>query len=235
MLTDYTEGKILLIDKPLDWTSFDVVNKIKFALKKSFPKLKIGHAGTLDPKATGLLIVCTGKFTKRITEIQDQFKVYTGSFFLGATTECYDTERPVNQTFDISHITEEDILQNVEKFRGVISQVPPAHSAIKVDGKNAYDLARKGKDVSLKSREVTIYEFEITKTDLPHIYFRIKCSKGTYIRSIAHDFGQALNNGAYLTSLRRENIGEYSVSDAWKIEDLISQIQSEISSQHASL
>lgn len=235
MLTDYTEGKILLLDKPLDWTSFDVVNKIKYALKKPFPKLKIGHAGTLDPKATGLLIVCTGKFTKRITEIQDQFKVYTGSFFLGATTECYDTERPVNQTFDISHITEEDILQNVEQFRGVISQVPPAHSAIKVDGKNAYDLARKGKDVQLKSREVTIYEFEITAIDLPHIYFRIKCSKGTYIRSIAHDFGKALNNGAYLTSLRRENIGEYSVSDAWQIEDLIHKIQSEISSEHASI
>lgn len=228
MLTDYSEGKILLVDKPLDWTSFDIVNKIKYALKKPYPKLKIGHAGTLDPKATGLLIVCTGKFTKRITEIQDQFKVYTGSFFLGATTECYDTERPVNQTFDISHITEEDILGNVAKFRGVISQTPPAHSAIKINGKNAYDLARKGKDVQLKSREVTIYEFDITRIELPYIYFRIKCSKGTYIRSIAHDFGQALNNGAYLASLRRDDIGSFSVSNAWKIEDLISNIQSEI-------
>lgn len=234
-LDQLKEGQLFLIDKPLDWTSFDVVNKIKYALKKAAPKIKIGHAGTLDPKATGLLVVCVGKFTKRISEIQDQYKVYTGSFYLGATTECYDTERPVNQTFDISHITEEDIYANVEQFRGVIQQTPPAHSAIKIDGKNAYDLARKGQEVALKSREVTIYEFEITKIELPHIYFRIKCSKGTYIRSIAHDFGKALNNGAYLTSLRRENIGDYTVEDAWKIEDLIQKIQTDIQVDHASI
>ncbi len=234
-MTDYTEGKILLIDKPLDWTSFDIVNKMKYALKKRFPKLKIGHAGTLDPRATGLLIVCTGKFTKRITEIQDQFKVYTGSFFLGATTECYDTERPVNQTFDISGITENDILQNVEKFRGLITQTPPAHSAVKIGGKAAYLMAREGKEVNIKSREVTIYEFDITKIDLPHIFFKIKCSKGTYIRSIANDFGLSLNNGAYLSSLRREAIGAYSVEDAWQIEDFIQHIQQESDSQDASL
>lgn len=234
-MTDYTEGKILLIDKPLDWTSFDIVNKMKYALKKRLPKLKIGHAGTLDPRATGLLIVCTGKFTKRITEIQDQFKVYTGSFFLGATTECYDTERPVNQTFDISGITEKDILQNAEKFRGLITQTPPAHSAVKIGGKAAYLMAREGKAVNIKSREVTIYEFDITKIDLPHIFFKIKCSKGTYIRSIANDFGLSLNNGAYLSSLRREAIGEYSVEDAWQIEDYIQHIQQESDSQDASL
>ena len=234
-MTDYKEGKILLLDKPLDWTSFDVVNKIKYALKKDFPKLKIGHAGTLDPRATGLLIICTGKFTKRITEIQDQFKVYTGSFFLGATTECYDTEKPVNQTFDISGITENDILQNVEQFRGLITQTPPAHSAIKINGTAAYLLARKGKEVNIKSREVNIYEFDITKIDLPHIFFRIKCSKGTYIRSIANDFGQALNNGAYLSTLRREDIGEYSVEDAWKIDNLIQHIQEESKPEDESL
>ena len=224
-----------MLDKPLDWTSFDVVNKIKYALKKDFPKLKIGHAGTLDPRATGLLIICTGKFTKRITEIQDQFKVYTGSFFLGATTECYDTEKPVNQTFDISGITENDILQNVEQFRGLITQTPPAHSAIKINGTAAYLLARKGKEVNIKSREVNIYEFDITKIDLPHIFFRIKCSKGTYIRSIANDFGQALNNGAYLSTLRREDIGEYSVENAWKIDDLIQHIQEESKPEDESL
>lgn len=233
-MTDYAEGKLLLIDKELDWTSFDVVNKLKHALKKRYPKLKIGHAGTLDPKATGLLIICTGKFTKRITEIQDQEKVYTGTFFLGATTECYDTERPVNQTFDISHITEVDIYQTVEQFKGEIEQFPPIHSAIKIGGKNAYELARKGKDVALKSRTVTIYEFDITQIELPTIHFRIRCSKGTYIRSIAHDFGKALNNGAYLTSLRREAIGDYTVDEAWRIDDLIRFIRQENPEDHAS-
>lgn len=233
-LDQLKEGQLYLIDKPLDWTSFDIVNKLKYALKKIAPKIKIGHAGTLDPKATGLLIVCVGKYTKRITEIQDQYKVYTGSLQLGATTECYDTERPINQTFDISHITHEDIYKTVEQFKGLITQVPPAHSAVKIEGKNAYELARKGQEVSIKSREVNIYEFDITEINLPFVHFRIKCSKGTYIRSIANDFGKALNNGAYLTSLRRENIGEYSVENAWKIEDLILKIQSEIE-EHASL
>lgn len=232
MLSEYQEGKILLIDKPLDWTSFDIVNKIKFTLKRSLPKLKIGHAGTLDPRATGLLIVCTGKLTKTITSIQDQFKVYSGSFFLGATTESYDSEKPVNQTFDISHITEENIYQATEKFKGVLTQTPPAHSAVKVKGRKAYDWAREGEVVKLRSREVTIYEFDITKIDFPYIHFRIKCSKGTYIRSIANDFGLALNNGAYLASLRRDNIGDFSVEDAWSIDDLISHIRSQIDQQH---
>ncbi|MCZ2394468.1 MAG: tRNA pseudouridine(55) synthase TruB [Chitinophagales bacterium] len=226
-MTDYAEGKVILIDKPLDWTSFDIVNKIKYALKKKFPKIKVGHAGTLDPKATGLLIVCTGKFTKKITEIQDQYKIYSGSFFLGATTECYDTEKPVNQTFDISHITEQDIYENVQYFLGKIEQTPPAHSAIKIQGKNAYEFARKGEDIIMKSREVFIYSFDITKIELPYIFFKIKCSKGTYIRSIAHEFGKKLNNGAYLTSLRREMIGEYSLEDSWEIQNFIQHVQSE--------
>jgi len=232
VLSEFKEGKILLIDKPLDWTSFDIVNKLKFTLKRSLPKLKIGHAGTLDPRATGLLIICTGKLTKTINSIQEQFKVYSGTFFLGATTESYDTEKPVNQTFDISHITEEAIYQTVEQFKGVLTQTPPAHSAVKVKGRKAYDWAREGEVVKLRSREVTIYEFDITKIDMPHIHFRIKCSKGTYIRSIANDFGIALNNGAYLTSLRRENIGDFSVEDAWDIDELILDIRSKIDQQH---
>lgn len=224
-----------MVDKPLDWTSFDIVNKIRHSLKKTFPKLKVGHAGTLDPKATGLLIVCTGKSTKTITEIQNQYKVYTGSFFLGAMTESYDTEKPVNQTFDISGIQKEDIIEAAKKLTGEIDQIPPIHSAIKVRGKKAYNLAREGEEVILKSRKVTVYEFEITKIELPLIFFRIKCSKGTYIRSIAHDFGRILQNGAYLKSLRRARIGEYSVENAWKIDDLIRNIQTEISQHHASL
>ncbi|MCO5231565.1 MAG: tRNA pseudouridine(55) synthase TruB [Chitinophagales bacterium] len=226
-MTDFSEGKVILIDKPLDWTSFDIVNKIKYSLKKKFPKLKVGHAGTLDPKATGLLIVCTGKFTKKITEIQDQYKIYTGSFFLGATTECYDTERPVNQTFETSHISEQDIYDNVQYFLGKIEQIPPAHSAIKIQGKNAYELARKGETVNIQPREVFIYNFDITKIEFPYIYFKIKCSKGTYIRSIAHEFGKKMNNGAYLASLRRENIGEYSVENAFQIQDFIQHVQTE--------
>ena len=222
------EGQTFLIDKDLDWTSFDVVNKIKFTLKKYAKKLKVGHAGTLDPKATGLLIVCTGKNTKKINEIQDQYKIYTGSFFLGATTPCYDTEQAVDQTFDISHITPDDILQNVNQFKGVITQVPPAHSAVKIDGRSAYHFARQGVEVEIKSRQVEIYDFEITEIELPLIYFKIKCSKGTYIRTLANDFGKALNNGAYLASLRREAIGNYSVNDALKIDELIRNMQTVI-------
>lgn len=235
MLKDYQEGSILLVDKPLDWTSFDVVKKIKFAFKKKLPKLKIGHAGTLDPKATGLLIICTGAFTKKIQEIQDQYKIYTGSFFLGATTACYDTERPVNQTFDIAHITSSDIMQATNLFKGEIRQTPPAHSAIKVSGKNAYELARKGKEVELKERTVIIYEFKITHIHLPLIDFKVKCSKGTYIRSLANDFGKALGAGAYLASLRREQIGEYLVSDAWEINKLAEQINLEIEGNNESI
>ncbi len=221
---DFSEGEIILIDKPIDWTSFDVVNKIKFALKRRFGSIKIGHAGTLDPKATGLLIACTGKKTKEIQQIQDAEKEYTGTIFLGATTPCYDTEQEVDQTFDISAITTEDIIKCAESFIGEQQQFPPVFSAVKVDGKRAYELARKGKEVEIKSKLITIYSFELTNIQLPNIDFRIRCSKGTYIRSIANDFGKRLNNGAYLTSLRRTKIGHYSIENAWILDDFIRQL-----------
>lgn len=210
------EGKIFLIDKPLDWTSFDVVNKIRWNIRKAYnlKKIKVGHAGTLDPKATGLLIICTGKFTKRIDEIQAESKVYTGTIKLGVTTPTYDTESEENQTFAIDHITEELIHETTRKFIGEIDQLPPAHSAVKVDGKRLYELARAGKEVELKPRRILIHEFRITKIEMPFVEFEVHCGKGTYIRSLAHDFGRELNSGGYLTTLRRTKIGEYSVEDA---------------------
>jgi tRNA pseudouridine55 synthase len=220
----FTEGEIILIDKPSDWTSFDVVNKIKFALKKNYGTVKIGHAGTLDPKATGLLILCTGKKTKDIQQIQDAEKEYTGTFFLGGTTECYDSEKPVNQTFDISQILHEAILKCAESFVGVQEQFPPIHSAVKIDGKRAYSLARQGKEVAIRPKQITIRTFEITGIELPLIHFRVECTKGTYIRSLAHDFGKRLNNGAYLFALRRTKIGTYSVDDALKLEDFVQSL-----------
>ncbi len=221
---NFLEGEIILIDKPLDWTSFDVVNKIKFALKKKYGKIKIGHAGTLDPKATGLLILCTGKKTKEIESIQNAEKEYTGTFFLGATTECYDTERPVNQTFDISHISNDVIVETAKLFIGEQEQFPPAHSAVKIDGKRAYELARAGKEVPIKSKVITIHTFELTNIELPLFDFRVQCTKGTYIRSLAHDFGKKLNNGAYLHSLRRTKIGNYSVDNALTVEQFLQKI-----------
>lgn len=210
------EGQIFLIDKPLDWTSFDVVNKIRWNIRKTYnlKKIKVGHAGTLDPKATGLLIICTGKFTKRIDEIQAESKVYTGTIKLGVSTPTYDTESEENKTFAIDHITEELIHETTRKFIGEIDQLPPAHSAVKVDGKRLYELARAGKEVELKPRRISIYEFRITKIEMPFVEFEVHCGKGTYIRSLAHDFGKALNSGGYLTTLRRTKIGEYSVEDA---------------------
>lgn len=210
------EGKVFLIDKPLDWTSFDVVNKIRWNIRKAYKlkKIKVGHAGTLDPKATGLLILCTGKFTKRIDEIQAESKVYTGTFKLGVTTPTYDTESAEDKFFTIDHLTEDLIHQTTQQFQGEIDQFPPAHSAVKVDGKRLYELARAGKEVELKARKVHIYDFKITKINLPFVEFEVQCGKGTYIRSLAHDFGKALKSGAYLTELRRTKIGEYSVDDA---------------------
>ncbi|MEZ5054179.1 MAG: tRNA pseudouridine(55) synthase TruB [Chitinophagales bacterium] len=221
---NFLEGEIILIDKPFDWTSFDVVNKIKFALKKKYGKIKIGHAGTLDPKATGLLILCTGKKTKEIESIQNAEKEYTGTFFLGATTECYDTERPVNQTFDISHISNDAIVETAKLFIGEQEQYPPAHSAVKIDGKRAYELARAGKEVPIKSKVITIHTFELTKIELPLIDFKVQCTKGTYIRSLAHDFGKKLNNGAYLHSLRRTKIGNYFVDNVRTVEEFMKKI-----------
>lgn len=210
------EGKVFLIDKPLDWTSFDVVNKVRWNIRKSYnlKKIKVGHAGTLDPKATGLLILCTGKFTKRIDEIQAESKVYTGTFKLGVTTPTYDTESEENETFPTEHISEELIHQATIQFIGDIEQFPPAHSAIKVDGKRLYELARAGKEVELKPRRISIYEFRISKIQMPFVEFEVHCGKGTYIRSLAHDFGKALNSGAYLTELRRTKVGDFSVENA---------------------
>jgi len=212
---DFQTGQIILIDKPLDWTSFDVVNKLKHATKA-----KTGHAGTLDPLATGLVILCTGKFTKRIQELQDQEKEYTGTICLGATRPSYDQETEIDQTFPTEHITPEQIQEATKQFLGEIDQIPPIFSAIKMDGKTAYNLARKGKEVEMKSRRITIHVFEITGIEMPLVHFRVRCSKGTYIRSLAYDFGKAVNSGAYLHDLRRTKSGPHSVEDAWTIPEI---------------
>ncbi len=211
-----TEGDVLLVDKPYKVTSFEVVNKIKIALRKTFPdKIKVGHAGTLDPLATGLLIICTGKKTKTIESIQAMEKEYTGTFFLGATTPCFDLERETDQTFPTGHITEELVTDISKKFMGKQMQTPPAFSAVKVGGKRAYDLARSGEtEIAVKSKEIEIKEFVITRFALPEVDFRIVCTKGTYIRSIARDFGTALNSGAHLTALRRTRTGEFRIESA---------------------
>ena len=215
-LDTYQEGRVLLIDKPLNWTSFQVVNKIRWLIKQQFSikKIKVGHAGTLDPLATGLLILCTGKFTKKIETYQAQVKEYTGTITLGATTPSYDLESEIDQKFDISEISEEDILKNTQQFIGKIQQQPPIFSALKKNGKRLYEYAREGSKIEIPSRAVTIKEFEITKIELPCIEFRIVCGKGTYIRSLSHDFGRSLNNGAHLSGLRRTKIGEFRVEDA---------------------
>jgi tRNA pseudouridine55 synthase len=214
---DYQNGQVLLIDKPLQWSSFQAVNKLKYTLinKIGLPKkFKIGHAGTLDPLATGLLIVCTGKFTKSISEIQGQAKEYTGTFYIGATTPSYDLETQIHATYPTSHITDVLIHKTVEQFLGEIDQKPPVFSAIKKDGIRLYEHARAGEIVEIASRKTTIYEFEITRIALPEIDFRVVCSKGTYIRSLAYDFGLALQSGAHLTVLRRTKIGDYDVKNA---------------------
>lgn len=214
---DFLNGQVLLIDKPLTWSSFQAVNKLKYILKRNFDlpkKFKIGHAGTLDPLASGLLIICTGKFTKKITEIQAQAKEYTGTFFIGATTPSYDLETEIDQTYPITHIDDTLIHQTVQQFLGEIDQKPPVFSAIKKEGIRLYEHARAGVEVEIASRKTTIYEFEITRIALPEIDFRVVCSKGTYIRSLAYDFGKALNSGSHLTVLRRTKIGEYNVQNA---------------------
>ena len=209
-------GQVLLIDKPLDWTSFNAVNKVKWKLTREFnlKKIKVGHAGTLDPKATGLLIVCTGKATKQIQEIQDAPKEYFTEIKIGAQTESYDTEKPEILNQDIAHINHEFILEKLNDFLGEIDQTPPIFSALKVDGKRAYDLARAGKEVEMKSRKTTIFYIQNIEINLPFVQFTVGCSKGTYIRSLAHDIGQSLGVGAYLTQLRRTKIGDYSVENA---------------------
>ena len=224
----FLEGACLLVDKPLSWTSFDVVNKIRTGLKYSLgiKKIKVGHAGTLDPMATGLLIVCTGKYTKKISEYQDMPKEYTGTIKLGATTPSYDAETEFDGTFPVNHITPEMLEEARQQFLGDIDQLPPMFSAIKVDGQPLYKKARMGERVDVQPRPVTIYEFEFTKVNLPEIGFRVKCSKGTYIRSLAYDLGKALQSGAYLAALRRTKIGKYKVEDAWNLEKLVDHIDS---------
>lgn len=217
----FQEGQVLLIDKPLHWSSFQAVNKIKWSLKKhlGLKKIKVGHAGTLDPLATGLLIVCTGKFTKRIPELQGMIKEYTGTFHIGATTPSYDLETEINATFPTDHISEELLYKTVEQFLGEIDQKPPVFSAIKKDGKRLYEHARKGEEVEIAARKTVIHEFEITRIALPEVDFRVVCSKGTYIRSLAYDYGLALQSGAHLTALRRTKIGEFSVDNAMPVTD----------------
>ena len=223
---DYKNGKVLLIDKPLKWTSFQVVNKIRWEIKQKFnlKKIKVGHAGTLDPLATGLLILCTGKFTKKIDTFQAQEKEYTGTITIGATTPSYDLETEINETFATNHITHESINDATKQFIGTIAQKPPIFSAIKKDGKRLYELARAGETTEIKPRKVTISEFEITNIALPKIDFKVVCSKGTYIRSLAYDFGNALNSGAHLSTLRRTKIGNFNVSDATTVEGFISNL-----------
>ena len=224
---DYKNGQVLLIDKPLTWTSFQVVNKLRWEIKQQFnlKKIKVGHAGTLDPLATGLLIICTGKQTKQINTYQGQIKEYTGTFTTGATTPSYDLETEVDKTYPTAHISESLLKETTQQFIGEIQQKPPIFSAIKKDGKRLYELARKGETTEIKTRAVTISEFEITKIHLPKVDFRVVCSKGTYIRSLAFDFGNALKSGAHLSALRRTKIGDFSVDNALSVEEFIQQLK----------
>lgn len=225
---DFLTGQVLLIDKPLHWTSFQAVNKIKYSLinKAGLPKkFKIGHAGTLDPLASGLLLICTGKFTKRIAELQGQAKEYTGTIFIGATTPSYDLETEIDQTFPTDHINESLIHETVKQFLGEIDQKPPIFSAIKKDGVRLYEHARAGETVEIAARKTTIHEFEITRIALPEVDFRVVCSKGTYIRSLAYDFGKAMNSGSHLTVLRRTKIGDYNVADAIDVNDFVETLE----------
>lgn len=219
----FEEGKVLLINKPLQWTSFDAVRKIRNLIRIK----KVGHAGTLDPLATGLLIICTGRFTKKINEYMAQEKEYTGTFTLGATTPTYDLESEPENLKSTDHIDEELLKSTTKQFMGEIMQVPPAHSAIKVDGKRVYELARQGKEVKLEPRKITIKEFEITRVEMPVVHFRVVCSTGTYIRSLANDFGAALGCGAYLSSLCRTRIGSFLLTDAMSIEAFETSLKQE--------
>jgi len=220
---DYKLGQVILIDKPLHWTSFQVVNKLRWAIRKSFSikKIKVGHAGTLDPLATGLLIICTGKKTKVIQEYQGLEKEYTGILRLGSTTPSYDLETEIDAKFSTDHINKALIKQTTKEFIGEIEQFPPVFSAVKKDGKRLYEFARAGQEVKVTPRRITISEFEITAIDNLDVTFRVVCSKGTYIRSLVHDFGKALNSGAHLTALKRTRIGEFSCSEAITIEEFI--------------
>ena len=224
---DYQTGQVFLIDKPLGWTSFQVVNKVRWLIRQEFDikKIKVGHAGTLDPLASGLLILCTGKFTKQIQSYQAQHKEYTGTITLGGTTPSYDLETDIDQKFATTGITKEAINKAREQFVGDIMQQPPIFSALKKEGKRLYEYARAGETVEIPKRPVHISAFEITRVDLPDVHFRVACSKGTYIRSLAHDFGKALNNGGHLSALRRTKIGEFDVKNAQTLEAVIAHFK----------
>ena len=223
---DYLEGNVVLINKPLTWTSFDVVKKVRNILRNHYKvkKIKVGHAGTLDPLADGLLILCTGKWTKKIEEFQNQEKEYTGTFVLGATTPSYDLETEVDQTFNIENLTKEKIESNTDLFTGDIEQAPPVFSALKKDGVRLYEYARKGIEVEVKKRNVHVRLFEITRIELPEVDFKIACSKGTYIRSIAHEFGKSLENGAHLSKLTRTKIGAFQLEEAIDLDNFENMI-----------
>ncbi|MBI1223403.1 MAG: tRNA pseudouridine(55) synthase TruB [Bacteroidetes bacterium] len=220
---DFSEGEVLLIDKPKDWTSFDVVAKVRNAIRIK----KVGHAGTLDPMATGLLILCTGNFTKRIEQYMAEEKEYEGTILFGATTPSYDAESEIDSRFDTSSLSESELRAQVQQFIGEIEQVPPAFSAVKINGQRAYKLARKGKEVVLEPRQVRVHAFEFTRIEFPEVDFRIVCSKGTYIRSLAHDLGKAMNNGGHLTRLVRTRIGQFHLKDAWNLNTLVEKIRAE--------
>lgn len=227
---DPREGEIFLVNKPLHWTSFDVVNKIRYAFRNGFnmPKrYKVGHAGTLDPLADGLLIICTGKQTKKIESFLGKDKTYTGTITFGKTTPSYDLELDFNASYPTDHLNEKMLHETVASMRGESMQYPPIFSAKKIKGKKAYDLARDGKEVKLEPRKIKLSKFEITSLEIPNLNFEITCSKGTYIRSIAHDLGELVNSGAHLSALRRTEIGDFKLEDAWELEDLINHIHSE--------
>ena len=227
MKEQFLNGEIILIDKPLDWTSFQVVNKIRWLIRSTFgiKKIKVGHAGTLDPLASGLLILCTGKMTKSIEQFMGQEKEYTGTFTLGATTPSYDLETEIDNTFPTDHITEELLYNTLDQFVGTIDQYPPVFSALKKDGKRLYEFAREGIEVEIPTRKVNIRSFELTQKAIPKVDFKVICSKGTYIRSLANDYGKALNSGAHLSALRRTRIGEFNIEQAVSIEDFEKQIK----------
>lgn len=224
---DYLSGQVLLIDKPLNWTSFQVVNKLRWEIRQAFniKKIKVGHAGTLDPLATGLLVICTGKMTKQIDSFQGQIKEYTGTITLGGTTPSFDLESAINETFETQHITHDVIHQTTHQFIGDVQQLPPVFSALKKDGKRLYEYARAGEAVEIKPRQIHISAFEITKISGLNVNFRVVCSKGTYIRSLAHDFGKALNSGAHLSALRRTKIGDFNVNESVSIDAFISSLK----------
>lgn len=226
---DYLSGQVLLIDKPLEWTSFQVVNKLRWEIRRAFniKKIKVGHAGTLDPLATGLLVICTGKMTKSIDSFQAQIKEYTGTFVLGSSTPSFDLETEIDQNYPTSHLTESMIKNATKQFIGDVTQFPPVFSALKKDGKRLYEFARAGEEVEIPSRQIHISEFEITRITNLEVDFRVVCSKGTYIRSLANDFGKALNSGAHLSALRRTRIGNFNVENAVSVDDFIKMLHSE--------